>query len=187
MELMEGLLTRRTIHLFRPGPVPQAVIEAMLEAAVQAPNHHMTQPWRFVVLQGDSLAQLARIRYDVAWHKAVSQNRPDPERLAMKAQNDYMAVPVIIGVIQQLASDPHRQEEDYAAVSCATYGMLLAAWSFGVGTHWATGGITQAQDARALLQVQDHERITGFIRVGYPATVPEVPRDPATHRTLWLS
>ena len=186
MELMEGLLTRRTIHLFRADPVPDSVIEKMLEAAVQAPNHHMTQPWRFVVLQGESLRALAQARYRAAWQKAVDQQREFAERLASRARQDYLAVSAVIAVVQLLEGNASRQEEDYAAVSCAAYAMMLAAWNFGVGTHWATGGLTRSAEARELCQVTGQERLAAFIRLGYPQSVPQVPRVPAAQRTLWL-
>ncbi|MCL4494171.1 MAG: nitroreductase [Firmicutes bacterium] len=187
MNLYEGLITRRTIHRFRPDPVPDSIISRMLEAAVQAPNHHVTQPWRFVVVKGHSLHKLADYRYAVALEKAHKQNRPHAQRIAEQAREDFASLPAVIAVIQILADDIFRQQEDYAAVSCATYAMMLAAWDHGVGTYWGTGGITRYPPALQLCQVKDNERIVAFVRVGYPHDVPHVPRIPAEDKTSWLS
>ncbi len=187
MDLIEAIMTRRTIHTFRADPVPDSVIERMLDAAVQAPNHHVTEPWRFVVIQENALRTLAACRYQTALDKALRLNRPQAERVAAKARQDYLAVSTVIAVIQILDDNPGRREEDYAAISCATYAMMLAGWNFGVGSYWATGGLTQNPEARSLCKAGDNERIVGFIRLGYPQTVPQVPRIPATEKTQWLN
>ncbi len=187
MNLYEGLITRRTVHHFRTDPVPETIIRRMLDAAVQAPNHHLTQPWRFVVIRGNNLQQLAKFRYDLALNKAQTQNRPHAERIAEQARRDFAFIPAVIAVIQILAEDPFRQQEDYAAVSCATYALMLAAWDHGVGTYWGTGAVTRYSPALELLGVQDNERVVAFVRVGYPQDVPHVPRIPADEKTSWLS
>lgn len=186
MDLYEGLISRRTIHRFDNKPVSDDVIRLMLNAAIQAPNHHLSEPWRFVVIRGSSLKNLAHYRYEVALAKARKQNRPQAERIATQAREDYAMLSVVIAVVQMLSDDPYRQLEDYAAVSCATYAMTLAAWNLGVGTYWGTGAITRYPPALQLCQVSNDERIVAFLRVGYPAVVPHVPRVPAEEKTLWL-
>ena len=48
MDVLEAIHTRRTIFKFKPGGVPKDVIEKIFEAGLWAPNHHLTEPWRFV-------------------------------------------------------------------------------------------------------------------------------------------
>ena len=58
MELLTAIHTRHSIPRVRPDPVPQALVERLLAAAVQAPNHHHNRPWRFVVLSGAARERL---------------------------------------------------------------------------------------------------------------------------------
>src|SRR5579883_2912176 len=62
VDVREAIQTRRTIKRYRAEPVPGALIEQVLEAAVWAPNHRLTEPWEFVVVQGETLEQLAQLR-----------------------------------------------------------------------------------------------------------------------------
>ena len=50
MELQEALVSRRTVFRFKPEPVPRDVLEKVFSYGIWAPNHHTTEPWRFVVL-----------------------------------------------------------------------------------------------------------------------------------------
>jgi nitroreductase len=58
MELETAIRTRRTHKVFAPRPVPDDVLDELLELARWAPNHHLTNPWRFRVLGPGSLAAL---------------------------------------------------------------------------------------------------------------------------------
>ena len=59
MEVEDGIRSRRTHKRFGAHPVPPEVVAELLELARWAPNHHLTQPWRFRVLGPESLARLA--------------------------------------------------------------------------------------------------------------------------------
>ncbi|HEY2937112.1 MAG TPA: nitroreductase family protein, partial [Gaiellaceae bacterium] len=58
MDTVEAIRTRRTHKSFAPEPVPREELEALFELARFAPNHNLTQPWRFRVLGSESLARL---------------------------------------------------------------------------------------------------------------------------------
>lgn len=185
MELDAVIRSRRTIFAFKSDPVPDEILREMIDLAVWAPNHHLTEPWRFRVLQGDSLKQLARFRYQAVLQK--NAGKPQAERVAQKAEADFLEVPAIIVAIQKLDPDPARQAEDYAAVSCAVYNLLLAAWNRGVGTYWGTGPLTRFAPARQWLELADDEQIVGVIKVGYPAKIDTMKRTPGSELTRWLS
>jgi nitroreductase len=75
MELDEAIRGRRSVRKFLPDPVPQADIEAMLEAACWAPSSTNFQPWRFlVVLRRGLIEQMARLVYD-RFHEAMKEVR----------------------------------------------------------------------------------------------------------------
>ena len=54
MDALVAIITRHSVTAIKPDPVPRHVIEKLLNAAVQAPNHYNIRPWRFVVLTGKS-------------------------------------------------------------------------------------------------------------------------------------
>ncbi|HEX6943656.1 MAG TPA: nitroreductase family protein, partial [Gemmatimonadaceae bacterium] len=54
MDLSEAISSRRSVRQFSDRVITRAEIERMLDAAVQAPNHRLTQPWRFYVLGPDA-------------------------------------------------------------------------------------------------------------------------------------
>lgn len=66
MDILELIKRRRSIPKFSPQPVPRATIQRMLETATWAPNHHLTEPWGFIVLEGASRDRFAAIRRDSA-------------------------------------------------------------------------------------------------------------------------
>ena len=50
MEVTDAILTRRSVKIFKDiEPVKKEVVEELLEAATMAPNHRLTEPWRFFV------------------------------------------------------------------------------------------------------------------------------------------
>ena len=83
--------------------------------------------------------------------------------------------PVLIAVSSALTpSDSFREMEDYAATACSIQNFCLSLWGNGIGTQWSTGTITRADSTYEALGIpKDRERIVGFLKVGYPETLPE--------------
>lgn len=185
MNVIEALRTRRTVHQFEKRPVPRDVLEEMLELAVWVPNHHVTEPWRFLVVEGESLEVLAHHRYEAVLAKHAG--KPEAESRAQKSRQEYLQVSHIIVVIQHLNPDSGRRDEDYASVNLATYNMMLVAWSHGVGTYWGTGPLTRWPGVRQFLKVADDERIVAYVRVGFPQVMPAQRRKPGLAKTHWLN
>lgn len=187
MSVVEIIRSRRTIYDFKPEPVPREKIVRILEHAVWAPNHKVTEPWRFIVVNGKTKEELADIYRQVQIEKTKSD---DPEVLAKVSQKGYkklMSKPSVIGVVCQKNPDPYRAREDYAATCCAIHNIFLAAWEEGIGMQWSTSGLTWHPEALKLLQVNpDTEEIVGFLYTGYPAVIPDQKRIPAEQRTTWL-
>ena len=66
MELEQAIRTRRTVKAFDPQPVDRATLEELLELARWAPNHNLTNPWRFRVVGSQALARLKQAAGEVA-------------------------------------------------------------------------------------------------------------------------
>src|SRR5512143_3401035 len=170
MELFEALQTRQSVSKVRPDPVPRELIEKLLAAAAQAPNHHKVRPWRFVVLTGAARQRLG----DVMAQTYLRQNPSAPaEAVAVEAARPLRA-PALIAVGVDRPSDPKVVEiENVCAAAAATENLLLAAHGLGLGAMWRTGNAATDPDVKTFLGLARDQHLIGFVYVGYPLA--EVP------------
>ena len=185
-DIFELLRTRRSVKAFRPDPIPRETIERLLDAAVWAPNHKLTEPWRFYVMGPETKARYAEIR-----RRVREERLPDPASPAARATLDAtvretLETPALLAVSCAVSDDPVRRDEDYAATAMAVQNLLLAAWSLGIGTYLRTGPAVERAETRALLGVPDDHRIFGIVSLGFPAELPTKRRTPAEEKTVWL-
>jgi nitroreductase len=172
MDVIEAIRTRRTIANFRPDPGPPADLERILALGIWAPNHHLTEPWRFVILGPETQRRLAGRFGELKAAKAAGS--PDRQtRLRDEESRRFGAIPSIVAVAAMQQGEEQRRREDYAATCCAVQNVQLAAWAEGIGVKWSTAGVTRDALAYELLGL-DPELfdIIGFLFVGYPADVP---------------
>ena len=186
MDVLDLIKKRRSIPRFTSEPVPREVIEEMLDAATWAPNHHLTEPWEFIVLEGEAKERFAAIRRDFRVTLFPDPNAPEVQKVAGKVYQDTLAAPVIIVVTTRVADDPDVREDDYAATFCAIQNMLLVAAGRGVGTYPRTGGLTRSANLREFLGLPADRRIAAVIYVGFPAVTPERRRTPWQQKTVWM-
>lgn len=173
MELHEAISGRRTIQRFRAGTVPEAVIDRALTAAIYAPNHKTTWPFRFI-LPGPA----ARERlFQVGLRLKSAKKGPSPE-LEAAVRQDMLTPDRLVVVVQRRAEDPARAEEDYAACACATQNMMLSIHADGYGAKWGTGGTTRDAQAREALGLAANEHVIAFVWIGVPEIVPLAPKRP---------
>lgn len=173
MDVLEAIYTRRTIAKFRPEPIPDETLRQVLAAGVWAPNHHLTEPWQFVVLGPETQRRLAERFGVLKAAKARGESPERGERLRADSVRQFLAVPRIVAMAAVQEGEAQRRREDLAAVCCAAQNVQLAAWAAGIGTKWSTAGVTRDPLAYELLGL-DPARfdIIGFLFMGYPAEVP---------------
>jgi len=166
---MELLLTRRSVGKIRADPVAREVVDEVLAAAIQAPNHHLTEPWRFVVLTG-----AARRSVGEAHAAAVRRKRPDcgADVIAREAARLERAPIVIACIVTGDGADPVRAREDRDAVAAAIQNLLLAAHARGLATMWRTGEIVDEDEVRANLGLGPAHAIVAFVYLGIADLVP---------------
>lgn len=184
---LDAITTRRTHKHFTTRPVARAEIEVLLDAAILAPNHKLTEPWRFVVPGPESTRVWAEIRADF---KVGLVEEGGEERAAAKRAKlieETLEVPACIAVLMHQDDDDVRRDEDHAAVWMAVQNMLLAATALGLGSKIATGRVFEGEPARALFGAKKRERVLGVIHVGEPAGERVMKeRTPAAKLTTWL-
>lgn len=186
MNFIEMLASRRSIREFTSRPVTREEVERLLQAAVCAPNHRLTEPWRFYVL-----GPQARHAFGLALGNRKARKLEDAEaaeRVRQKVADEHAALPLLIAVAIVQNENPEIREEDYAAGMMAVENLSLAAIELGLGTHIKSGAVMDDPAARAAIGVADGERVIALVNVGEPATVPPPKnRRPATDVTTWVS
>jgi nitroreductase len=163
MDVEEAIRSRRTHKAYGPEPVGRETLEELFELARWAPNHHLTNPWRFRVLGPETLARL----------KAAA-DALDP---GSGAKLDR--APTLIAVSVTQAGDPVADEEDALAGAVAAYIVLLAAHARGLAGYWRTPGVLRSAQGRAALHIGDGERVLGLLHLGRPRQEQRTPeREP---------
>jgi nitroreductase len=168
MELESAIRSRRTHKAYAPGPVADAVVTDLLELASFAPNHHMTEPWRFRVLGPETLARLA------------AAGRPGEAEKLKRA-------PTLVVASAKLTGDDYQNREDVLATACAVYIVLLAASARGLASYWRTPELLETPAGRAAVGLADDEEFVALIHLGDPVTAPKAKeRRPVADYTEFL-
>jgi nitroreductase len=148
MELEEAIRGRRTHKVYGQEPVDREILEQLLELARWAPNHHLTNPWRFRVLGPESLAKLK------------SAAAPDAAAKLDRA-------PTLVCASVKLTGDAVQDEEDVCAAACAVFIVLLAAHDRGLVGYWRTPGVLRTPDGAAAVGMEPDELFIGLIHLGH--------------------
>lgn len=168
MDVETAIRTRRTHKAFGPEPLRRSDVEALLELARWAPNHHLTAPWRFRVLGPETLGRL----------KAAA----GPEGAAKLER-----APTLIVVSCALSGDPVQDEEDLHATAVASYIVLLGAHAAGFAGYWRTPALLRGGEGRDAVGLPREERFVGLLHLGMPRQEKEAPpRPPVEQTTVFL-
>jgi nitroreductase len=188
MDAHDAIARRTSTRTFRPDRVPRYVIERLLAAAVRAPNHKLTEPWRFAVLTGEAKRRYAEIRRAHRAKKFEGRSDEQAARAIEKTYREHVETPAFIVVMCQVSDDPVTREEDFGATMMAIENLLVAAAADGIGTYMRTGGIMEHPDLKALVGVPERYRIVAIVSLGYLAGEPEptLRRKPLSELTSWL-
>ncbi len=186
LTVLDAITTRRSIPQFRPDPIPQDTMARLLEAAVWVPNHRLTEPWQFYVLGEQSKRRFADLRRNFRASTLPHPEAPEVQPALQKIIEETIRTPAIIVVTASGHDDPELQEENYWATFGAAYAFMLGAWSLGIGTYFRTGAFRDYPPLRGFLQLPPDRRIIGVIYAGYPASVPQKRRTPASEKTVWM-
>lgn len=150
MDVIEAIMTRRSIREYTEEPVTDEQVQTLLEAAMAAPSANNKQPWHYLVIKDNTTLRKIKTVHPYA-------------AMAEKA-------PLAILVCGDLNID---HVKGYLTVDCAaaTQNILLAAHSMGLGTVWC--GVYPRQqriDAfRKMFDLPQYILPVSFIVVGHPA------------------
>jgi nitroreductase len=160
VELKQAIRRRRTHKQYGSQPVDEATVRELIDLARHAPNHHLTQPWRFRVLGPETRAAL----------EAAAG-----EKEAVKLRR----APTLVLATAALSGDPHTDPEDLLATGCAVFIVLLGATELGLASYWRTPAALESDEARGVLGLEPNESVVALIHLGPKATEPpEKEREP---------
>jgi nitroreductase len=168
MDVEAAIRSRRTHKAFRPDPVPREVLGELFDLARWAPNHNLTNPWRFRVLGTGALERLKQA--------AGPEAAPKLDR-----------APTLVVCSCVLGGDPVQDEEDLHATACAAYIVLLAAHSRGLAGYWRTPEVLRTEAGRAAVGLPEDERFVSLIHLGEPIQERKAPeRAPMSDAVTFL-
>jgi len=188
LDVIHAIQTRQSVGRVTQDPVPRDLIEVILESAVHAPNHRITEPWRFHVFTGKGRGELARARAETA--RLMAEAEGEHEEMAAgrvsRERKKAFRAPVVIAVISASGRDEVETLENYAACSAAVQNMQLAAHSLGLASIWRTGHVAYHEHMRRFFDLEKGDGIVAYLYLGYP-DMGERPRRraPASERTVW--
>lgn len=184
MDIFDAIHNRHSIKKVKPDAVPREVIEKLLDAAVQAPNHYKVRPWRFVVLTGEARHRLG----DTMSASLRERHSEFPQEAFDKAHDTPLRAPVVIAVGVDKPSEAKVLEiENICAAAAATQNLLLAAHAQGLGAKWRTGEWATDVTVKAFLGFEADQHLIGFVYIGYPEFDMEFPPRPSYEdRVRWM-
>ena len=168
MDVDDAIRTRRTHKAFRPDPVPRETLDELFELARWAPNHHLTNPWRFRVIGPSSLERLK----DAAGPESASK---------------LDRCPTLVVCSCKLDGDPVQDEEDLHATAIAAYIVLLAGHARGLAGYWRTPEVMRTDAGRAAVDLPGDERFVSLLHISWPIQEQRRPeREPTAETATYL-
>ena len=188
MDVLEAIRTRRSVGKVKPDPVDRRLIEQLLEAAVWAPNHFLTEPWRFFVMTGDGRKVLGNAYAEIALEKAGDLPPEEKERIRRQEEAKAFRAPVVIAVAAAVSEESAvRRKEDLAATHAAVQNLLLAAHGLGLGAIWRSGDPLYHPKMLEAFGLEPPSEMVGLVYIGYPDMPPRASkRTSFVEKTVWL-
>jgi nitroreductase len=153
VELRRAVETRSTHKQYGSQAVDDATLRELGDLARYAPNHHLTQPWRFRVLGPVTRA-------------ALEASAGEKEAIKLRR------APTLVLATAVLSGDPHTDREDLLATGCAVYAILLGATERGLASYWRTPAALDSDVARDVLGRDPNESVVALIHLGPKVTDP---------------
>jgi nitroreductase len=151
LDIIETIKTRRSVRNFKADPIPDEVIEKILEAGRWAPSGLNNQPWRFAVVTNTATKE--KISKLTHYSKIV------------------LGAHVLIPVFLDTAKSYHR-EKDIQAIGACLQNMLLEVHSLGLGAVWLGEIIKSNEEIKHILSLGADLELMAVIAPGYPDESP---------------
>ena len=190
---------RRSIRGYQQKPVPRELIEEIIDLAKRAPSSMNTQPWHFHVITGEPLERIRKgntekmmsgsavdreikmnhgyegphrerqIEIAVQLFEAMGIARDDKPKRQDWVMRGFRQFDAPVSIV--ITVDKALEDDTIAHFDCgaATYGLVLAAWSKGLGSVINGQGIMQSSVVRENANIPEDEVIMTCVAMGYPS------------------
>ncbi len=191
MDVFEAIYGRRSIGKMTDERPPREAVERLLGAAIEAPNHHETQPWRFFVLRGRAREEFGEVLADALKRRGTDMEASKLEGLLVAERAKPLRSPVLVVVAAEHgeSDDAITRAEDFAATAAAVENMLLAAQATGLAAHWRTGDGAYDAHVKAWFGLKPADDIVAVVYIGYADWTREQQRERRRDhgdRTRWI-
>jgi nitroreductase len=185
MDAEEAIRSRRTVKAFDSRPVERGTLEELLELARWAPNHNLTNPWRFRVIGPQALERLKQAAGELG--AATAPPGADRAECARVAAAKLDRAPTLVVCSVRQTGDGVQDEEDMHAAGVAAYIVLLAAHARGLAGYWRTPGVLRTDAGLAAVGLGGDERFVGLLYLGHARQGADPPgREPVEHYAQFL-
>lgn len=187
-EITELIKDRRTIYpeFFSDRKVHKEQIELLINNAIWAPTHGMTQPWRFKVFMDEGKTRLGEFLRDLYIEKTPA-DEVNEVKLGRMTNRPAKASAVIAICMERQESEKIPEIEEIAAVACAVQNMHLTCTAYGLGGFWSSPKLAYTDEMKAFLDIGEKDRCLGLFYVGYPGEEwPKGQRKPIEYVTEWI-
>jgi nitroreductase len=189
VSVYDAIFRRRMSKEFMDDSVSDKTLSRLFDAAVWAPNHRLTEPTRFFVLEKGSAVRerVAEFAAEVAYRKVVNPNPNQKQRSADASRSRVLDAPAAVYVYSVPGDNDEVTRENYATSCCAVQNMALAAVAEGLTLDWSTGGVTQHERLSETLGAESDWAMVGALFIGKAKAVPNSRRKPSSEVVSWLS
>ena len=187
-ELLQLIKQRRSVYPknFIDQVVPKEKIDQMIEAANWAPTHKFTEPWKFIVFEGNGLNKFAEFQAE-RYKLTSTVEKFNPYKYEKLKSKPLLCSHVIAVCMIRDSSRLIPEVEEVCAVACAVQNMLLMATSLEIGCYWGTGGVTYDLNAKDFFGLSEDDKLMGFLYIGASKSVVGVgKRSDIKLKTTWV-
>ncbi len=189
---------RRSVRRLLPDPLPDGVLDAIIEDTLWAPSPHGTQPWRFAVMTREtSRAQLADAMAE-SWRANLALDGDDPAVMAQRlagSRRRLLEAPALVLVCQWLVDldrypDPQRAVAERTmatqSLGAAVQTLLLSTYARGLDAGWMCAPLFCPEVVRDALGLDARLDPQALVAIGYAAADPRRrPRRPPSELIVW--
>jgi len=152
--------------------VDDAIVEKIVESALWAPSHKMTQPWRFIIFSGAGLKSLAEAQASLYKRTTERDGTFREDKFQSMLTKPLLSSHIVVVLMKRDEKKSVPEIEEVGAMFCAVENMYLSATAYGVGGYLSTGGITYLDEAKDLFGLTEEDKLIGFFHIGMPKHQP---------------
>ena len=174
-------------RLFNGDKIDDKIVWQILENANWAPNHGLTQPWKYKVFSSSGLEKLAL--FQASWYqKNTPKDKFKPEKYERMKTNILKSSHVIVICMERQESAKIPEIEEIEAVACSVQNMALTAAAYEICSFWGSGGLTYTEELKEFLGLKEKDKCLGYLYLGYSDTpTTQSRRNPIEEKVEWIA